>query len=53
MGDSMGTFMHFSVVINVAIGLKFRGTGSRLLPGTFNGVVCGPYRNAELFVFIC
>ena len=52
MGESMGAFMHLSVVIDAAIGLKFRGIGSCLLSGTFNGVMCGPYRSAEMFVFI-
>ena len=51
VGKSMGAFMCLSIVLDVVVGLKFRGSGCCLLPVSFYGVICGPYPNVEMFVF--
>ena len=50
MGESMGVFLRFSVVIDVAIGLKFSRISGCPLPGLFNSVICSPNRKIEMFV---
>jgi hypothetical protein len=50
VGESMGVFLRFSVVIDAAIGLKFSRISGCPLPGSFNGVVSSPNGKAEMFV---
>ena len=46
----MGVFLRFSVVIDAAIGLKFRRVSGRPLSGSLSGVICSPNRKVDMFV---